>query len=297
MSEAAIGPEIDPEIGYVVEKLGRGLYLINNGAYQMMFLTTGEGLIVVDAPPFIGSKILEAIATVTDEPITHVIYSHSHNDHIGSASLYPDGVEIIAHEETAAHLVKKNDPNRPIPTRTFSDELTLTVGTQTLKLTYNGLNHTPGNIYIYALEQKVLMLVDIIFPGWTPFEDLAIAESVAGFLEAHDVALSYDFDYFIGGHQSRYGTRQDVETQKAYFNDTLVAAEKANAAMDFGAALIEAEARGGKGNPWVYVKIMLDKVTAQCAAEVEKKWSDRLGGVDIYTYSHCWEITGHQRVD
>ena len=48
-----------------------------------------EGVIVVDAPPSIGENILAAIAEVTDEPITHVIYSHSHADHIGAAGIYP----------------------------------------------------------------------------------------------------------------------------------------------------------------------------------------------------------------
>lgn len=107
---AAVGPQIDPAVGYLVEELGRGLYLLNDGVYQMMFLTTGEGVIVVDAPPNTGERILAAISSATDEPITHVVYSRSHNDHIGAAALYPDDAVIIAHEETAAHLANKNDP-------------------------------------------------------------------------------------------------------------------------------------------------------------------------------------------
>jgi len=217
--EAAGGPAIDQEQGFLVEEIGRGLYHLNDGAYQMMFLTTGEGVIVVDAPPNTGEKILTAIASVTDEPITHVIYSHTHQDHIAAAGLYPKGIEIIAHEDAAAHLAVKNDPNRPVPTRTFADTMTLQVGSQTLELAYKGLNHALGNIFIYAPEQKVLMLVDVVFPGWTPFQDLGVAESIDGFLSAHDQILEYDFDTFIGGHLNRFGTRADVETQKEYMND------------------------------------------------------------------------------
>ena len=293
----AVGPEIDPAIGYQVEELGRGLYHLNDGVYQMMFLTTGEGVIVVDAPPNTGERILAAISSVTDEPITHVIYSHSHADHIGAASIYPDDAVIIAHEETAAHLANKNDPNRPLPTQTFSDSMTLSVGSQTLELAYRGLNHSPGNIYVYAPEQKVLMLVDVVFPGWTPFADLALAESVDGFLAAHNTILSYDFDHYIGGHLTRAGTRKDVETQKAYFADIAMAAGQANGAMDFGAAYGEAVARGGQGNPWALVSILFDKVAQQCTDEVEAKWLDRLGGVDVFTFGHCWVVSEHQRID
>ncbi len=295
--EIAKGPAINYEQGYIVEELSDGLFLINDGVYQMMFLTTGEGVVVVDAPPNTGAKILDAIASVTDEPITHVIYSHAHKDHIGAAHLYPDDAVIIAHDDTARHLTAKQDPDRPVPTQTFSNSLTLDIGKHTLQLTYHGLNHSPGNLAIYAPEHKVLMMVDIVFPGWIPFPDLALAESVDGFLEAHDVILGYTFNHFIGGHLTRHGTRKDVETQKAYILDIVNAARKANAAMDPGAAFAQATERGGQGNPWGFVQILYDTVAQQCADEVEEKWKDRLGGVDIFTFDHCWKVSVHQRID
>jgi glyoxylase-like metal-dependent hydrolase (beta-lactamase superfamily II) len=295
--KAAQGPAIKQEKGYVVEELGDGLFLVNDGVYQMMFLTTGKGVIAVDAPPNTGAKILAAISSVTDEPITHVIYSHSHKDHIGAAGIYPKNAVIIAHKDTAAHLAAKNDPDRPVPNRTFTDSMILEVGSQTLKLDYHGLNHSPGNISIYAPKQKVLMMIDIVFPGWTPFPDLALAESTDGFIKAHDVILSYDFEHYIGGHLTRHGTRVDVETQKAYFMDIVKAAGNANAAMDPGAAFAQAEERGGQGNPWAFIKILFDNVARQCSEEVEKKWAGRLGGVDIFTFDHCWKISEHQRID
>ncbi len=297
MPEVAQGPAIDQEQGYTVVELGDGLFLVNDGVYQMMFLTTGKGVIAVDAPPNTGAKILAAIASVTDEPVTHVIYSHAHKDHIGAAGVYPRNVIIIAHKDTAAHLAVKNDPDRPVPTKTFTDSMTLEVGNQTLKLDYHGLNHTPGNISIYAPKQKVLMMIDIVFPGWTPFPDLALAESVDGFIKAHDVILSYDFDHYIGGHLTRHGTRADVETQKEYFEDIVKAAWNANATMDPGAAFAQTEERSGQGNPWAFIKILFDNVALQCADEVEKKWAGRLGGVDIFTFDHCWKVSEHQRID
>jgi len=45
-------------------------------------------------------------------------------------------------------------------------------------LAYYDNNHTDGNVFIYAPKQKVLMLVDVIFPGWVPFPYLAIAKDV-----------------------------------------------------------------------------------------------------------------------
>ncbi len=200
-------------------------------------------------------------------------------------------------EQRSSTCEEKSDPDRPVPTKMFTESMTLNVGSQVLKLDYHGLNHSLGNIYIYAPEQKVLMLVDVVFPGWAPFKDLAVAESIDGFLGAHDRVLRYDFTHFVGWHLTRRGTRKDVEIQKSHVGDIVQAAGKANGAMDFNAAFAKAASRGGKGNPYAFIDVLFDDVAQQCAHEVEKKWKGRLGGVDIFTFVHCMRMTWHQRLD
>lgn len=291
--EAAHGPAIDPDKGYLVEEIRDGLYWVTEGSYQLMFLTTGEGVIVVDAPPSIGENILKAIAEVTDEPITHVVYSHSHGDHIGAAGLYPDDATIVAHEDTAALLSRDADPNRPVPTVTFADDYTLAVGDQVLELSYKGVNHEPGNIFTYAPKQKVLMLIDVVFPGWVPFADLALAKDVPGFFAAHDQVLEYDFDTLIGGHLTRLGTRQDVETQKEYITDVRANADEALQTVDFMAIAQQT----GFENQWLLFGTYLDTVARTCADATEPAWVDRLGGADVFTVDHCWATAESLRID
>lgn len=293
LPESAKGPQIDFSKGYIVEEIKDGLYWVTDGAYNTMFLTTGQGVIAIDAPPSIGKNYLKAIEEVTDEPITHVIYSHTHNDHIGSAAMFPDGVIIIAHQDSALELEDRNDPNRPIPTVTFEDTYTLEVGTQKLELAYYGPMHKPGNIFIYAPNQKVLMLIDVIFPGWTPFKDLAMAQDVPAFLAAHDKVLEYEFDTFVGGHLTRLGTYDDVQIQKEYFADIEAAAAKANQEVSFMAIGQEV----GFDNLWLAFQTYADTITQQCTDEVVPKWIDKLGGVDLLTYDHCWKISESQRID
>ncbi|MGH2373776.1 MAG: MBL fold metallo-hydrolase, partial [bacterium] len=124
---AARGPAIPQDKGYLVQEIRGGLYWITDGTYQVMFLTTGRGVIAVDAPPNLAQKYLKAIADVTSERVTHVIYSHAHGDHIGAADIFPKGVKIIAHQETADLLRRAKDPKRPVPTVTFTKTYTLRV--------------------------------------------------------------------------------------------------------------------------------------------------------------------------
>ena len=304
--KTARGPDIPQDKGYLVEEIRDGLYWVTEGTYLVMFLTTGKGVIVVDAPPTIGEKYLKAIAEVTDEPITHVIYSHTHADHIASASMFPSDVVIIAHEETASQLALANDPKRtyafgsflggsrvPLPTVTFKDTYTLKVGRQTLQLEYRGPNHEPGNIFIYAPRQKVLMLVDVVFPGWVPFKDLALAEDLPGYIKAHDEALSFDFDTFIGGHLNRLGTRKDVEIQREYILDMQKNAAQAFQTVDFYAIAQET----GFENPWVLFDTYMNAVAQKCTDLTLPVWIDRLAGADVWTFDHCWKIMESLRID
>lgn len=291
--EIAKGSAI-PSKGYLVEEIRDNLYWVTDGVYNTMFLVSNDGVIAVDAPPSLGEKYVMAIKEVTDLPIKFVIYSHSHADHIGAAgSIFPDNVTYIAHEDTANLLKIANDSKRPISSVTFKDHYNVTLGNQTLELDYNGLNHEPGNIYIYAPKQKTLMLVDVVFPGWAPFKDLAITSFVPGFVKAHEIVLTYDFDSFIGGHLTRLGTVDDVKIQREFVNDLINASRTANGNHDFMAFVGEY----GLSNPWLVFSKYADAITNDCTKSMLAKWKDRLGGTEEFMESHCWKMTESQRVD
>ena len=101
--ETAKGPTI-PSKGYLVKEIRDGLFWVTDGAYNTMFLVTDEGVVAIDAPPTIGTNYLKAISEVTNKPITHVIYSHAHIDHIGAAGMFPENAVIIAQEEATVEL-------------------------------------------------------------------------------------------------------------------------------------------------------------------------------------------------
>ena len=304
--ETSKGVPIPQDKGYIVEEIKDGLYWVTEGAYTAMFLTTGNGVIVVDAPPSFGDKMLKAISDVTKEPITHVIYSHSHADHIGGASMYPKTAKYIAHSETLKRLERMNDKGRafpygmfvggkpiPLPTITFEENYTLKVGNQILKLEYKGDDHEPGNIYVYAPKQRVLMKIDIVFPGWTPFKGLAVAENTVGYLKSHDVILSYDFDKLVSGHWGRLATRDDVKIQKQYMQDIQDNAGKALQTVDFYAIAKKV----GYANTALLFETYLDAVSQECANLTEPKWIKKLGGVDVWTKDHCYEVIMAHRLD
>ena len=296
--------------GFFTREIQDGIHYITEGWYFALAVVHDDGVIVVDAPPsigptFAGDNLMNAIREITDKPITHVIYSHHHIDHIGAANVYPDDVTIIAQEECAAYLETANDPQRPVPTETFKDSYTLEVGGQTLQLDYHGIIHCPGNIFIYAPNQKILMNVDVIFPGWVPFKSLAMATDLRGFLRGHDVVLGYDFDTFVPGHLTRLGNRDDVEVQKQYFDDLVEATMKhlddtipfRNAFDSEIQFMTVAEEVGGFENAWLVFDAYLNAVTDDVVEQVLPRWTGKLAAADVFTRSHAWEVVVRSRVD
>ena len=215
------------EPDYELQEIKPGVYVVSAGGYNSMFLVTQEGVVVVDAPPAIGDKMFAAVSEVTDSPITHLIYSHAHKDHIGAANLFQN-VTRIAHNETARVLNERNDPNRPVPDMNFTREMNLPIGGQVFQFLYPGPYHQQGNIFVYLPEHKVLMAVDHVVPGGVPWKHLTNTPDVPALINSIDQALALDFDVFVPGH-GQTGTKQDTLVQQEYQSDLR---ENAVAAID-----------------------------------------------------------------
>ncbi|HEU5168256.1 MAG TPA: MBL fold metallo-hydrolase [Chitinophagaceae bacterium] len=295
VDESAKGPAIDPKKGYRLQELGKGLYMITDNAYQSMFMVYESGVVVVDAPPPLQQYILKAIAEVTSKPITHMIYSHSHIDHIGatkSLNLNKNTI-IIAHEETKRLLVRANDPNRPAPTITFKEKYSVKVGSQTLELSYHGNAHEPGNIFIYAPGQKTLMVIDVVFPGWMPWRRFALAQDIPAYFSQVEEINKMNWDILVGGHVARTGTHADVAIQLEFMNDLRNAARQALASTKFGEGL----AVTWNENPWAVADDYIDQVVIQCVNVLAPKWSARLAGFDVYIWDQCYAMEQSLRID
>jgi glyoxylase-like metal-dependent hydrolase (beta-lactamase superfamily II) len=290
---SALGPGIDRKKGYRIENLGTDLYMVTDNAYQSMFMVYDQGVVVVDAPPSYAAKLKEAIGEVTDKPITHVIYSHAHADHIGGAGSLGGTPIIIAHAETKRLLSRDADPQRPLPTVTFTDRYTLRLGSQVLELSYPGSGHEPGNIMIYAPTQKVLMFVDIVFPGWMPFRRFGVAQDIPGYFEQVRELDHHPFEKLIGGHVSRIGTHEDVKLQMAFDDDIKAAASAALRSQAFGMGVNDVE----PANSWAFVSDYTARVARQCVATMTPKWKDRVAAFDTFIWDQCYAMEQSIRVD
>jgi glyoxylase-like metal-dependent hydrolase (beta-lactamase superfamily II) len=287
--KSALGPPVNAD-GYFVGQIKGDLYWVTDSIYIAMFLTTQDGVVLVDAPPTIGHNLLRAIGAVTQangrpSQVTHLVYSHSHADHAGASVLFGPDVVRIGHSECRTLLLRDNDPNRPPPTVTFEDHFNLTVGGQTLELAFHGPNHTPDNIFVWAPAQQTLMLVDVIFPRWAPFKQLAVSQDIPDWINAQNIAMSYPWQTLVAGHNGRLGTRADAELQIAYVAD-LVASARATMASLNPKKLFKKYG----DNSWAIIKVYFDEASAQTAAPVTAKYLGKLAAADVFTFDNAFAV-------
>jgi hypothetical protein len=164
-----------------------------------------------------------------------------------------------------------------------------------LEMHYRGANHAPGNSFIHLPQQRILMLVDVFYPGWVPFANIAMSKHIPGFMAHHDHALEFDFDTIITGHLTRLGGREDILTQREYMHDIRDAAQHAleltPAKRDMSRASV------GIDHVYTYFKTMYDAAAAEAAQPVIEKWAGRLGGVETFAVNHTFIMYQSLRLD
>jgi glyoxylase-like metal-dependent hydrolase (beta-lactamase superfamily II) len=293
---SALGPALNDQ-GYYVGRVERNLYWVTDGTYQSAFLTTRDGVVLLDAPPTIGHNLRRAVdeiaaANGVSSKVTHLIYSHHHADHAGASSLFDTSVTRIGHEETRRLLLRDDDPTRPPPEETFRDRRTLEIGGERIDLAWHGSNHSPDNIYIHLPDHDTLMLVDIVNPGWAPVYVANLTEDIPGYVEAPANALAYAWRHFIGGHLGRLGSRDDVALHQQYMADIADSVKTAMGTVDPTPYF----QRYGE-NVWAGVKGYLDAVTDAAAAPVVEKYTGVLAAADVFTASTTFWVMESLRLD
>jgi len=274
----------DLSTGFLTRELKDGVFLITNGNYQTIFFTTGEGVVLLDAPAPLAEFIPEAIADVTDETLQTLIYSHGHTDHIGgSAALVSPQTEIIAEAGTARFLAEKNDPNRPLPTQTYSGEYEWTIGHRHVRLFREGFHSADGDTVLHLPEEKIIVAIDLMAPGWVPLLDFDITENVYSYVKSFDRFLEYDFDYFLSGHTADPAVRADVELTRDYVMDIYHTVKRLHDSINEAELLAEHRDSEQAG-----IKQIIDTVTEQAAAEIIGRWKDgTMKGTELWTESHA----------
>ena len=208
------------------QKVKDNLYMIvGNGGNTAAFITEA-GVVVVDTKnPGNGQAILDQIKTVTPKPVTMIINTHTHNDHVGSNNQFPATVDFVAHENTKANMEKmdnfKGDNAKFLPKMTFKDKMKLGKGKDEIDLYYFGRAHTSGDAWVVFPALRAMHAGDAFAGKSTPIIDGNNGGSAVDYGKTISKAAASikNVDTIIGGHTDHPMTFEDLKEYAAFNND------------------------------------------------------------------------------
>lgn len=244
-----------------IEKLKDNYYVMKGGGGNSSVFITATGVVVVDTKnPGWGQPLLEAIKSVTSKPVTTIVNTHTHGDHVSGNVEFPATVDVVTHGNTAANMkmMRPNSSAAPsatpppnifndnggknLPKRTFTDHLTIGSGADRLELHYFGRAHTDGDAVVYFPAHRIAHIADM-FPGTElPIMDANNGGSALAYADTLTKALAFtekNVDVLVNGHRNVQSTNADLKAfigfVRGYVGDAQ-AAKKAGRTPDEFAA-------------------------------------------------------------
>src|SRR5918993_4887003 len=181
-----------------VEKVKDNLFVLRGGGGNTAVFVTAKGVTLVDTKnPGWGTPLLAKVKTLTDNPVTMVINTHTHYDHNSGNVEMPAGVEFVATEMTAKLMTQmnpvvglgttpnvfKDNPGKGMPKRTFKDKLTIGSGADRIDLYYFGPAHTGGDAFVAFPVHRVMHVGDTFAAKGLPIMDKNNGGSGGGYAE------------------------------------------------------------------------------------------------------------------
>ncbi|HDD9431863.1 TPA: MBL fold metallo-hydrolase [Escherichia coli] len=211
---------------YILQKIGERTYYVQRYFYSTTFYVGDKGVLLFDAPEGRGKYLLQAIRDVTPLPVTALVYSHYHVDHIGDSPFWNDeakkegvNLRIIASKATAENMQFMNS-RLPVATQVLSKkDDQFKFEKQTIELhRFVKAGHTDDHSVWLLKQEKVAHSPDLLNPDQLPMMGFAVSDT----LVYHDSNLRQvemlDWKYFIGGH-GNIGSHDDFKFQRQFLND------------------------------------------------------------------------------
>jgi cyclase len=230
-----------------VDKLADNLFVLKaltaGGGGNTSVLVTATGVVVVDTKnPGWGRPLLDKIKTITDKPVTMIINTHTHGDHVSGNVEFPASVDVVAHENTKANMeamrpasfvaqpaggpppnIFTRNNGTGMAKRTFKDSMTIGTGADRIELHYFGRAHTNGDAMVFFPAARAFHMADVFATKGMPGMDSNNGGTGVGYAatltKAADFADKANVQTIINGHHATTTTRADLREFIQYIGD------------------------------------------------------------------------------
>jgi glyoxylase-like metal-dependent hydrolase (beta-lactamase superfamily II) len=195
-----------------VSKISGDVYRFVNNNHRSVFIITGNGVVVTDPINAEAATWLKAeIEKLTDLPITHLVYSHSHGDHASGGLTFGDVPNIFAQMNTPEAI------DGVEPTLLFGDYVEFSLGGKSFEMTYLGPGHGSDLAALVIRPENVAFVVDAVATRRLFYKDFP-GTTVDAWTDQVRKVETLDFEILVGGH-GPVGTKADATNGRIYLEE------------------------------------------------------------------------------
>lgn len=192
-----------------ISNVAGDVYRFQNNFHAGLLVLTEEGVVVTDPINADAAEWLKKeLATMTDKPITHLIYSHSHLDHASGGAVLAETAMVIAHANAPDSI------DGVTPDLRFTDSKQLQIGSKTIELTWLGVGHAEDLIAVVVRPENVAFITDASSPKRLPWQDMGGAD-IDGWINQIRKIEALDFEIFAPAH-GNIGVKADAHDTRVY---------------------------------------------------------------------------------
>jgi glyoxylase-like metal-dependent hydrolase (beta-lactamase superfamily II) len=211
----------------LVDKVTDTLYILRGGGGNTAAFIRSNGVLLVDTKVSgWGQPMIEKLKTLTDKPVTTIVNTHTHFDHVNGNAEFPPTVEVVTSEPTKMYMEQWNpvygmqgDNPSPfkanggvgLPKRTFKDTLSLGTGSDRVDLFFYGPAHTGGDTWVVFPTARVMHAGDAFAGKSAPLMDKNNGGSAVQYANTiARAAKTPNVDRVITGHAATLMTIADL---------------------------------------------------------------------------------------
>ncbi|MEP5090020.1 MAG: MBL fold metallo-hydrolase [Paracoccaceae bacterium] len=231
------------------DEIGEGLWAFTAEGDPNSGVIIGDDSVMIveaQATPRLANKVIEKVRRITDKPITHVVLTHYHAVRVLGASAFA-APQVIMSDVARSMVVERGQedwdsefqrfprlfeghesiPGLTWPTTTFSDGMTVYLGSRRVDIKQIGRAHTAGDAVIHVPDQNVMFTGDIVedhsacYCGDGHFEDWG---------NTLDAIKSYDVDAIAPGRGGaligKEAVERAIQSTRDFVNSTFEPAKR-----------------------------------------------------------------------
>ena len=203
----------------IVKELADGVYQWMMSGFASLVVVSGDEVMVIDPSNDARAIALkEFVATLTSNPVSHIVLSHEHYDHVGGTGVFEEA-KVICHVN--CQPLFDLDVLGVVPEEvheTFTDMKSFEVGDIEVRLYFMGPGDGDATTIVHLPDEKIIFTADMYEDQDITHKNFVDDKNFTGTRKILNMLSEWDLNHAVNAH-SVSTDPQVLRDNAQYYND------------------------------------------------------------------------------